>query len=281
MPPACASKISTKNYRFLFCSLLGQIKLRKMILVMWWSPPPCWHSPGYKRFAPERRCCSTSPRSSARLSSVRARKWWHFFKWRHFSHWDSSHPLLEQRCCLMWDDNVRILQIIIFQALLIFMVSPAFLSLPILSFEHMDPWTSLYILKNDLGQFKGMLANLRGRKDGASHRQHSARVQLVTPWVFPESNHSPELPPLTIFAHSSELAPVRFSGISCQVPQMLGFPWIRACFVIFLLVVYLPCFAGILSGLPTQGSFNITNPTEASFTSVDNFLRFKALLLFL
>ena len=71
-----------------------------------------------------------------------AHKWWHFFKWRHFSHWDSSHPLLEQRCCLMWDDNVRIWQIIIFQALLIFMVSPAFLSLSILSFEHMDLWTS-------------------------------------------------------------------------------------------------------------------------------------------
>ena len=59
-----------KNYRFLFCSLLGQKNCER--LYWWWSPPPCWHSPGFKRFAPERRCCSSSPRSSARLSSVRA-----------------------------------------------------------------------------------------------------------------------------------------------------------------------------------------------------------------
>ena len=106
----------------------------------WLFEPLPLQSPCYKRFAAERRCCSTSPRSSARLSSLPARKWWHFFKWRHFSHWDSSHPLLEQRRCLMWDDNVRILQIKIFQALLIFMVSPVLLSLSILSFEQLSTW---------------------------------------------------------------------------------------------------------------------------------------------
>ena len=143
-PPACACKGSDefpqKMTVFFFVLCSGKRNCERWY--WWWSPPPCWHSSCYKRFAAERRCCSTSPRSSARLSSLPARKWWHFFKWRHFSHWDSSHPLLEQRCCLMWDDNVRSLQIKIFQALLIFMVSPVLLSLSILLLEHMDLWTS-------------------------------------------------------------------------------------------------------------------------------------------
>ena len=57
------------------------------------------------------------------------------------------------------------------------------------------------------------------RQEGLAvpHRQHSARVQLVTGWVFGESLQSPELPPWNfhLCTFLGIAAPVNLSSIQC------------------------------------------------------------------
>ena len=57
------------------------------------------------------------------------------------------------------------------------------------------------------------------RQEGLAvpHRQHSARVQLVTGWVFGESLQSPELPPWNfhLCTFLGIVAPVNLSSIQC------------------------------------------------------------------